>query len=240
MGDGNTRRCPDDGACHHGCGQKCWRVRWAGPFSGTYPDDRWPDDIVAANPPDTGTEPDDDFTAGLLGNVRASGPDMVAGKSAAQGAILPLGVLQMLQDLVPPGTEVIIMDLKQGAIAPWPEGDPAGPEDDDRGPCDAEAWGASPSWADGSCRCLVCGRCGHHTGNSHYGHYSYGCRVLLARIREQKLAGQLSMGETVARAVRDKPHFCCPDPAFGCEAETGPGALDGCGHPAAGTGEQGR
>lgn len=27
------------------------------------------------------------------------------------------------------------------------------------------------------CRCVVCGRCGHHTGNSHQGHYWAYCQV---------------------------------------------------------------
>lgn len=36
----------------------------------------------------------------------------------------------------------------------------------------------SPSPAsqiDGQCRCIVCSRCGHHTGNSHQGHYWSHC-----------------------------------------------------------------
>jgi hypothetical protein len=40
------------------------------------------------------------------------------------------------------------------------------------------------------CRCIVCARCGHHTGNANQGHYWAWCKV------EQRM--------------RDF-HFCCPD-----------------------------
>ncbi len=36
-------RCPDDGACHHGCVWRCWRVDYCGPLSGVYPGDVWPE-----------------------------------------------------------------------------------------------------------------------------------------------------------------------------------------------------
>ena len=62
--------------------------------------------------------------------------------------------------------------------------------------CDAYAYGASATVTDGQCRCLVCPRCGHHTGSSSQGHYWALCQV--------------------TRALRAY-HFCCPDPAFGCE-----------------------
>lgn len=52
-----------------------------------------------------------------------------------------------------------------------------------------------PSVVDGKCRCLVCGRCKHHTGNSHQGHYWSFCNV--------------------TRTMRGH-HFCCPDD---CELE---------------------
>lgn len=39
------------------------------------------------------------------------------------------------------------------------------------------------------CRCLVCGRCGHHTGNSTQGHYWRFCKV----------TGQM-----------EEFHSCCP------------------------------
>ena len=64
--------------------------------------------------------------------------------------------------------------------------------------CDARS--ASVSVVDGHCRCLVCARCGHHTGNSHQGHYWAYCQV--------------------TRGKRDF-HFCCPAPA-GCELEATP------------------
>lgn len=51
------------------------------------------------------------------------------------------------------------------------------------------------------CRCVVCPRCGHHTGNSHQGHNWGFC--------------------TVTRTVR-AAHFCCGN-EFGCELEPGSG-----------------
>lgn len=63
--------------------------------------------------------------------------------------------------------------------------------------CDAETPGIYAN-ADGSyaCRCLVCGRCEKHTGNSNQGHYWAYCKVTKSR--------------------RDF-HFCCPG---NCELET--------------------
>ena len=55
------------------------------------------------------------------------------------------------------------------------------------------------SQLDGRCRCVVCGRCGRHAGNSHQGHHWRHCRV--------------------TGTMRD-PHFCCPDD---CELETAAG-----------------
>jgi hypothetical protein len=37
--------------------------------------------------------------------------------------------------------------------------------------CDAHLFGGAASVVDGHCRCVVCPRCGHHTGNAHQGHY---------------------------------------------------------------------
>jgi (2Fe-2S) ferredoxin len=34
--------CCDGWPCHHGCITGCWRVAYAGPVSGVYPDDVWP------------------------------------------------------------------------------------------------------------------------------------------------------------------------------------------------------
>lgn len=39
------------------------------------------------------------------------------------------------------------------------------------------------------CRCVVCARCGHHTGNSNQGHYWAWCKV---------------------SKQREEFHFCCP------------------------------
>lgn len=64
--------------------------------------------------------------------------------------------------------------------------------------CDAGKFGEFPSVLDGRCRCMVCGRCGHHSTNNHQGHYWTWC--------------------SVTKSMR-KPHFCCKDPAFGCELE---------------------
>lgn len=41
----DKKKCPDDGACHHGCARLCFRVQFCGPLSGVYPDDRWPEEI---------------------------------------------------------------------------------------------------------------------------------------------------------------------------------------------------
>jgi hypothetical protein len=40
------------------------------------------------------------------------------------------------------------------------------------------------------CHCLVCNRCGHHTGNSNQGHYSGYCKVT---------------------KQMERFHLCCPD-----------------------------
>lgn len=64
--------------------------------------------------------------------------------------------------------------------------------------CDAMQYGASPTMLDGQCRCMVCAHCGHHTGNSHQGHFWAYCRV--------------------TASIRDF-HFCCPDEEYGCELE---------------------
>lgn len=61
-------------------------------------------------------------------------------------------------------------------------------------PCDADAPTLGP---DGQCTCLVCSKCGHHTGNSHQGHYWRACKVT---------------------GTDREFHFCCPD---ACELEGG-------------------
>jgi hypothetical protein len=67
--------------------------------------------------------------------------------------------------------------------------------------CDAHLFGEHPSVADGRCRCMTCGRCGHHSASTHQGHYGGWCRA--------------------ERAMRES-HFCCKDPAFGCELDSLP------------------
>ena len=71
-------------------------------------------------------------------------------------------------------------------------------EDYDIGECDALDWGENPSYVDGHCRCMACGRCKHHTANANQGHFWAFCKV--------------------TKTTRE-PHFCCPDPEFGCELE---------------------
>lgn len=64
-------------------------------------------------------------------------------------------------------------------------------------PCDAGGAASMYMMPDGtvSCRCIVCGRCERHTGNSHQGHFWKWCRV--------------------TKDMREF-HFCCPD---NCELE---------------------
>lgn len=45
MAQDPKRECPDEGFCHHGCTVGCWRVANAGPLSGVYPDNEWPDEV---------------------------------------------------------------------------------------------------------------------------------------------------------------------------------------------------
>jgi hypothetical protein len=43
------RGCPDGGTCHHECGRGgCFRIDWAGPLSGVYPGDVWPEEVREA------------------------------------------------------------------------------------------------------------------------------------------------------------------------------------------------
>jgi hypothetical protein len=75
------------------------------------------------------------------------------------------------------------------------------------GMCDAD----TPTVGqDGRCRCLVCARCGHHTGNSHQGHYWSHCKVLAGRVNASLAPGEtLPIAEFLRRTSRDF-HFCCP------------------------------
>ena len=66
--------------------------------------------------------------------------------------------------------------------------------------CDAPGGGAYYMMPGGGfgCRCMICSRCGHHTGNSNQGHYWRLCKV--------------------TRTAREF-HYCCDDSAYGCELE---------------------
>lgn len=50
----DKKSCPDGGYCHHACGleghtEGCFRVIFAGPLSGVYPDDVWPKQVREEN-----------------------------------------------------------------------------------------------------------------------------------------------------------------------------------------------
>ena len=55
------------------------------------------------------------------------------------------------------------------------------------------------------CRCVICGRCGHHTGNSHQGHSWKLCKIQL------KLHDKHSEPILKCRKCLSKWHYCCPD-----------------------------
>lgn len=44
----------------------------------------------------------------------------------------------------------------------------------DGSPCD---FAGASVYPDGRCRCIVCRRCGRHTGNSHQGHFWSYCKI---------------------------------------------------------------
>lgn len=49
----DNRVCPDGGKCWHQCtGADCWRVYNAGPLSGVYPNNEWPEwlDLLVKRP----------------------------------------------------------------------------------------------------------------------------------------------------------------------------------------------
>ena len=84
--------------------------------------------------------------------------------------------------------------------------------------CDAPN-GASYSILDGRCRCIVCARCGHHTGNAHQGHYWKACKVLSERVQASLAPGEtLPVAEWLERTSREDWHCCCPGD---CELEAG-------------------
>ncbi len=96
-------------------------------------------------------------------------------------------------DLLAPGTV-----LTSASGAEYVIGEPIGYTAEPGMVCDAAEYGGHPSMdGTGRCRCVVCARCGHHTGNSHQGHYWGFCHV--------------------TRTVRE-PHLCCPTEP-GCELE---------------------
>lgn len=88
--------------------------------------------------------------------------------------------------------------------------------------CDASLLGAVPTnnVLTGECRCLVCARCGRHTGNNTQGHSWKACKVLARQIAASLAPGQtLTAAQWLTRASRKEFHFCCTDPAYGCEYE---------------------
>jgi hypothetical protein len=83
--------------------------------------------------------------------------------------------------------------------------------------CDYE--GGATVYQDGTCRCLVCARCGHHTGNAHQGHWWKACKVLAGRVQASLAPGEtLPIAEWLRRTSREDWHFCCPG---NCELEPG-------------------
>ena len=55
------------------------------------------------------------------------------------------------------------------------------------------------------CRCVICGRCGHHTGNSNQGHYWKFCKVM-ARYHDTHKTKEFLDCEECMPAY----HQCCP------------------------------
>lgn len=99
-----------------------------------------------------------------------------------------------MSDIIEPGMVVTGESGHQYEV-----GDVIGVFDDS--PCDASLFDEGPPSMspDGRrCRCTVCARCGHHTGNNHQGHYWRWCKVT-GTMREF--------------------HLCCKDPEWGCELE---------------------
>jgi hypothetical protein len=120
-------------------------------------------------------------------------------------------------DMPPPSGEALREEL---AGKGWALGAVIGLAPVPNSACDAEA-PSSYVMPDGTtaCRCVVCPRCGHHTGNSHQGHYWLACKVLSERLRAELEPGEtLSAGEWLRRTSREGWHFCCGN-EFGCELE---------------------
>ena len=119
-------------------------------------------------------------------------------------------------DMPPPSAEPLREAL---AGKGWALGEAIGLTPIPGSACDAEHPGAY-HMPDGSlaCRCIVCPRCGHHTGNSHQGHYWAHCKVLAERLRASLEPGEtLPVAEFMRRTTREF-HFCCGN-EWGCELE---------------------
>lgn len=84
--------------------------------------------------------------------------------------------------------------IKGDSGAEYVLGDAIGLAPESGSACDSDQ---PASYVDGHCRCMVCARCGHHTGNSHQGHYWSYCAVT---------------------GTKRDFHFCCPGD---CELEAG-------------------
>lgn len=106
--------CPDDGACHHACAERCWRVSHAEPLSDVFPGDEWPAEVLAdhADHAEPGafaplaTEGWVALLVALLAKVEAhleNWPTLgVAGRNAARAELLALitPTLEAVEELV--------------------------------------------------------------------------------------------------------------------------------------------
>lgn len=121
-------------------------------------------------------------------------------------------------DIPPPSDDALRAELAAKGIA---LGDVIGLAPVPGSVCDADGAASVYMGPDGSvvCRCVVCPRCGHHTGNSHQGHYWRACKVLAERLRAgMKPDEKLSGAEWMRRTSREEFHFCCGH-EFGCELD---------------------
>lgn len=118
----------------------------------------------------------------LVGMLKITEPE--------KGRQLLAAAFEAVRILDPDGAADTVFALIEGDAV---IGEPIGLAPEPGSVCDAE----NASYVDGHCRCIVCPRCHHHTGNSHQGHYWKFCKVT-GGMREF--------------------HFCCPlEP--GCELE---------------------
>jgi hypothetical protein len=99
-----------------------------------------------------------------------------------------------VEELMDPG----LSDSYKALVAVYSAGFMDGREDDKlRGRDGSICTAAAPSRIGNTCRCMICGRCGQHTGNANQGHFWAVCKV--------------------TETTRDF-HHCCPDD---CELESG-------------------